>query len=383
MAKAKQFQELDFSAFPHNTVTRFEKTLCLSCVADTFTTLLGIAPRTALQEMKGYTPSVAELTSAAATRPYFEPVEPEAPCPYCGAPQKKHARLFTYRIEGGKATDGARRKLIANLDAAHFNITEEKSTQDEAFVDWLTRMARIDQSDEEWLRHITRVFLERKLPRENWEEIFRDIWTARRSMRLEEGWEVDNRRLFLCPSLYAEALVVQYLVSRSQHGGGLTLEGRLTLPELVLRLRHFGYLRTHNITAHNPGDVLEALMHHLAGDGGVKLYYIIDRRDFLEKLAAVKPAAPAPTKAPKQPVAKTQSAKPKPQSTKPASAKQRAVATKPSKTTPTAKAKPAAKKAVKQSRKKQSPKKQPLKKSAPKPQPKPAAKKTAPRKAKK
>lgn len=300
MAKAKGFEEIDIAAFPHNTVTRFAKTLCLSCVADTFTKLLGMAPRTALQEMKSYTPSAAELTSHSATRPYFEPAEPDARCPYCEAASTRHARLLAYRIEGGKATDGPRRKLIGSLPEGEFAVIEEKSTQDEAFVDWLTRMAQLDQADEEWLRKITQAYLERKLPKENWQEVLSGVWTARRSVRLEEGWEVDNRRLFLSTPLYAEAMVVQYLVSRSQHGGGLTIEGRLTLPELVLRLRHMGFLRAHGISAHSPGDVLEALMHLLAGDGGVKLYYVVDRRDFLEKLSAIKPAPPPAKKAVKK-----------------------------------------------------------------------------------
>jgi hypothetical protein len=33
--------------------------------------------------------------------------------------------------------------------------------------------------------------------------------------------------------------------------------------------------------------VLEKLIEHLTGDGAVKLYYIVDRRDFLEKVKTV------------------------------------------------------------------------------------------------
>ncbi len=48
---------------------------------------------------------------------------------------------------------------------------------------------------------------------------------------------------------YNESLLVQYLVSRSHEHGGRTLEGRLTLPELLRRMRKGGYLSAHGIEA--------------------------------------------------------------------------------------------------------------------------------------
>src|ERR1700730_9032930 len=72
------------------------------------------------------------------------------------------------------------------------------------------------------------------------------------------------RVCFLARSLYSEALLIQYLVSRSHAHGGLTLEGRLTLMELVRRLRYSGYLEQLGITEHDPGEVFEKLINHLA-----------------------------------------------------------------------------------------------------------------------
>ena len=159
----------------------------------------------------------------------------------------------------------------------------------------------------------------------------------RRSARLPEGWERDGERLFLAPKIYGEALLIQYLVSRSQAHGGMTLEGRLTLMDLIRRLRYSGYLDQIGITEHDPGEIFEKLIDHLAstsdwsrvsiptsrGSGRVigskkttkkagkksaksrksktaappepdqtivelvKLHYIIDRRDFLEKVKSV------------------------------------------------------------------------------------------------
>jgi hypothetical protein len=286
---------LDFEAFPHNTVTTFQRTLCLSCVADAFTKLLGMPAKKTLQEMKGYTPAIEELTGSALVRPYFTSTEDKPRCPYCDSSSRKHAVITTYRIEGGKATDAPRRKLIADLPTSQnqFLVLEGKSTHDEAFFTWLEKMACLDSEGEQWIRDVTKAFLERKMPKEDWDRVFSNIYMIRRSARLAEGWEVDARRLFLAPPLYWETVAIQYIVSRSHHGGGQTFEGRLTLQDLVNRLRHSGYLRHIGIATHNPGDVFEALMHHLAGgDGGVKMHYLVDRRDFLSKLKELKIAEP-------------------------------------------------------------------------------------------
>jgi hypothetical protein len=107
---------------------------------------------------------------------------------------------------------------------------------------------------------------------------------------LESGWEVDAGRLFLAPDLFDELLLVQYLVSRSHRAGGLTLEGRYTLPELFVRLRNAGYLRTVGVHAHTPSDAFEELLVYLSGgETSLKFYYIVDRREFLDRVEALKP----------------------------------------------------------------------------------------------
>jgi hypothetical protein len=89
--------------------------------------------------------------------------------------------------------------------------------------------------------------------------------------------------------LFDELLLAQYLVSRSHKAGGLTLEGRYTLAELFARLRNSGYLRAVGVHTHNPGDALEQLLNSLSGgETALKFYHIVDRRDFLEKVKAVR-----------------------------------------------------------------------------------------------
>jgi hypothetical protein len=80
---------------------------------------------------------------------------------------------------------------------------------------------------------------------------------------------------------------VQYLVSRSHEHGGRTLAGRLTLVDLIRRLRKGGYLAEHNISATDQFEILENLLDEIAGSGALKLYYIVDRREFLDKVKSV------------------------------------------------------------------------------------------------
>jgi hypothetical protein len=136
--------------------------------------------------------------------------------------------------------------------------------------------------------------------------------------------------MYLAPQLYSEAILIQYLVSRSHAHGGMTLEGRLTLMDLIRKLRYGGYLERIGVTELDPGEVFERLVDHLAATHDwsyqppakaakkaknstkkstkvkksnkpkasvpepdvvaaepVKLYYLVDRRNFLDRLKSV------------------------------------------------------------------------------------------------
>jgi hypothetical protein len=335
--KAKR--ELDLSEFPPGTITEYTTLVCLACIFDIFTKQLGLAPRTAFSEVKRHTPTIEELTSRGATRPYFDSEEKSPHCPYCGSAKRWLARLDTYCIEGGKTTDAPRRVLLKKLPKAdeQFLVLEKKSDSRAVFFQWLDTLGHsLELDDEGWMLDATRIYLERREPKTKWDEVFGELRAVRRSSRLSEGWERDSTRLFLAPSLYSEALLIQYLVSRSHAHGGMTLEGRLTLMELIRRLRYSGYLDQIGITEREPGEVFEKLIDHLAathewsyrtGSGSdrvlpgkkpkkitkkaakkssksrkgkivqpepeviitepVKLHYLVDRRDFLEKVKSV------------------------------------------------------------------------------------------------
>ncbi|HST51182.1 MAG TPA: hypothetical protein VLJ61_04155 [Pyrinomonadaceae bacterium] len=284
---------LDFAEFPAGTFTRHDVTLCLACIFRLFTNQLGLAPRTAYNEIRRYAPSVEELTSRNPQRPFFKPSEEKNPhCPYCEAPKRWHARVAVHRVEGGKASDAARRALLKKLPAKdeQFQIHEERKTARQVFFEWLERMGQeLDfEDDSAWMPLAARSYLERREPKTDWSEVFRGLRAVRRSHRLEDGWERDGARLFLAPATYNDVLLVQYLVSRSHRHGGRTFEGRLTLPELVRRMRYGGHLEARGITDRDQFDVLEQLVERLTGgDEPAKLHFIIDRRELLERVKDV------------------------------------------------------------------------------------------------
>jgi hypothetical protein len=273
-----------------------EKRICLACVLDIFTRHLGLSARTAYLEIKKYTPPLAELYAAAATRPWFINPPNQGICPYCGSPSKWHATLKVYRIESGKATDTLRRELIKSLPQSdnQFAVLKEKATQQHAFFEWLDKISTgLDLDDPAWLKQVSLHYLSRREPQNDWQVQFGQIRAIRRSRRLESGWELDHGRLFLAPYMFDELLLVQYLVSRSHRAGGLTLEGRYTLSELFTRLRNSGYLRATDITAQNPDEALEQLVTHLGGgEAGLKFYHVLDRRDFLARVKSLKLVRP-------------------------------------------------------------------------------------------
>ena len=139
MASSAKKRELDWSDFPPGTVNEYTTLLCLACIFDVFTRQIGLGPRTAATEIKRYAPSVEELTAAEASRPFFDSQERHPRCPYCNSAKRWHARLDTFRIEGGKATDAPRRALVKSLPKSEeqFQIIETKSTRRAVFFEWL------------------------------------------------------------------------------------------------------------------------------------------------------------------------------------------------------------------------------------------------------
>jgi len=281
---------IDFSVLPAELITREYRDVCLACVLDVMTRHLGLPLAKAQLEVRRYVPSLEELRTKDLSRPFFLRAGESDPCPYCGAVAKWHARLTIFRIESTKSTDAQRRVLLKSLPESAFVVLEEKATQQDAFYQWVERIsANLDLDDPRWLFDASRHYLARQEPKPDWDTLFVQVRSIRRSRRLETGHEIDQNRLFLAPFLFDELLLVQYLVSRAHRSGGLTLEGRYTLPELFTRLRKSGYLRAAGVEVRNPSDAFEQMLMHLGGgDTAQRFYYVVDRRDLLDRIKVLK-----------------------------------------------------------------------------------------------
>jgi hypothetical protein len=287
---SREAASLDLSDLPTELVTHEDRHVCLACVLNVMTRHLGFSARKAQMAVKAYVPSLEEVRSKAVSRPFFtQHGEGAVLCPYCGSAAKWQARLAIYRIENTKSTEVRRRALLKSLAKSSFATIEEKATQQEAFFQWIEKIsASLNLDDPLWLKDVSRYYLGRKEPKTDWAAHFPQVHSIRRSRRFETGWEIDQGRLFLAPLLFDELLLVQYLVSRAHLAGGVTLEGRYTLPELFARLRNSGYLRAAGVQAHHPSDALEQLLTYLGGgDTSLRFYYIVDRRDLLQKVKAL------------------------------------------------------------------------------------------------
>jgi hypothetical protein len=107
------------------------------------------------------------------------------------------------------------------------------------------------------------------------------------SRQIEESWRYENGWIYITPSLYGDILMVQHLLSRSHMHGGLTFEGRLTLQELMKRLRRIGYFEAKGINASDPFEAFEQAIAGIVDSGPAAVYYAVDRSDYLEKLKSV------------------------------------------------------------------------------------------------
>ena len=270
---------------------RYQRYVCLACIFDLFTKRLKMAPRTAYTAVRGHTPSIEELTGAEPTRPYFDSSDKFPHCPHCDASKAKLARFSVIRLDGSRATMAARKELFDSLPKAEgaVAVVEEKASRRDLLFQWLDDLGRrFDFDQPGWLIDAARAYLEKREPKTDWTVEFETIRQVRRSHRLAEGWEREGPRLYLSPTLYDEILLIQYLVSRSHRAGGYTFEGRLTLQELLRRLYNRGFLAQHGVTGEDPTEFLQNLVDALdPGSASLKVYYVIDRREFLDKTKAV------------------------------------------------------------------------------------------------
>ena len=282
--------DVDFDILPASAVHKSSLTICLKCAFDFFTKQLGLTPRTAYSELKKHVPEEADFSGAATARPHFFESEDLEQCPYCNGSKRGFARFYSYRVDAHASFERQRKKLWTALKKQpdRFTLFTADRTQMQIFSEWLERLkSRTDIEDEGWLLQIAFEQLRRTYPTQNWHEVLEGVARIQISHRIEGDWNSDGAVLHVSPAIYGDILLVQHLLSRSQQHGGRTLEGRLTLQELMGRLRRLGYLEVKQVEAREPQQAFEEAVSKLVASGPSAVYYAVDRSDYLEKLKSM------------------------------------------------------------------------------------------------
>ena len=283
--------EISFDDIPASAISLTKLTICLKCAFEFFTKQLNLSNRTAYVELKKHVPEEHDFTGASTARPHFFADEATTHCPYCKGPKRWFASFTAIRVDAHPSFEKQRKKLWASLrqDKEGYTLWTVQRTQMQIFSEWLERLKRnTNPQGDSWLLDAAMAQIKRSHPTVQWDEVLKEgLRRVQLSRQIETDWRYEKGWLYVSPVLYGDALIVQHLLSRSHMHGGITFEGRLTLQELVHRLRRGDYLQARGIEAADPYDAFEQVVAVMVASGPSGVYYAVDRREFLAKLRTV------------------------------------------------------------------------------------------------
>jgi hypothetical protein len=282
--------EISFDALPSSAVSVTTLVICLKCAFDFFTKQLKLAPRTAYSELKKHVPEETDFSGASTSRPHFFESQRDH-CPYCNAPKRWFARFKAFRVDGQTSLEKERKKLWAELKKKpeRFTLWHPARTRMQIFSEWLERLHKTTNLDDDaWLLPVALLYVRRTNPSHELEEaITGGVSRIQLSRQIEDSWRYENGWLYVSPALYGDVLLVQHLLSRSHLHGGRSFEGRLTLQELIRRLRRIGYFTARGVETEDPSELFELAFAKIVDSGPSGVYYAVDRGDYLEKLKSI------------------------------------------------------------------------------------------------
>lgn len=283
--------EISFDSIPDSAISISSLKICLRCTFDFFIKQLKTAPRTAYIELKKHVPEEADFTGAATARPHFIAGDDVAHCPYCNGSKRWFAAFKAIRIDAHPSFEKERKKLWTALkkEPERFTLWSPERTRMQIFSEWLERLKRgTDFDDDGWLLKVAIEQIKRAAPTADWgEALSGGVRRVQLSHRAENEWSYDKGWLYVSPSIYGDVLMVQHLLSRSHQHGGRTFEGRLTLQELIGRLRRMGYFEAKAIESRDPYEAFEQAIAAIVSSGPTAIYYAVDREDYLKQLKIV------------------------------------------------------------------------------------------------
>ncbi|HTG17995.1 MAG TPA: hypothetical protein VK747_22300 [Blastocatellia bacterium] len=283
--------EISFGSIPSSAVSETTLKICLKCAFDVITKQLKLTPRTAYSELKKHVPEESDFSGAATSRPHFLAGKDTDHCPFCNGTKRWFADFQARRIDSHPSFEKERKKLWTTLKKKpdRFTIWSLERSKMQIFSEWLERLNRsIDFEGDHWLLDVAISHIKRSSPSSDWDTTLAGgVRRVQLSREVEDGWRYENGWLYVSPGLYGDALMVQHLISRSHLHGGRTFEGRLTLRELMRRLRRIGYFEARGIDAGDPFEAFEQAIVKIVDSGPGAVYYAVDRKDYLEKLKSV------------------------------------------------------------------------------------------------
>jgi hypothetical protein len=290
-AAVRKKAEVSFDLIPRSLVFEVTLTLCLKCAFDFFTRQLKLSPRTAFSELKKHVPEESDFTGASTSRPHFFEGPGVDHCPYCNAAKRWFARFKATRIDQHPSIEKDRKKLWTALrkEPERFAVWTHPKTPSEIFSEWLDRLKRRSSlEDDEWLIPVAIEAVQRNHPSASLDSAIQaGVKRVQISRQLDDDWSFADGWLYVAPAAYGDILLTQYLISRSHLHGGRTFEGRLTLQELMSRLRRIGYFEARGIKFSDLYQTLEQSVDNLIASGPTAVYYAVDRGDYLRQLKTV------------------------------------------------------------------------------------------------
>jgi hypothetical protein len=282
--------EISFGSLPSSAVSETTLVICLKCAFDFFTRQLKLAPRTAYTELRKHVPEETDFSGASTARPHFFKDGIDH-CPYCNAPKRWFAQFRAVRVDAHPSFEKERKKLWAELkkNPDRFTLWHPTRTQMQIFSEWLERLHKSTNLDDEaWLLPVALLYVRRANPSHDLEEaIAGGVNRVQLSRQVDDSWRYENGWLYVSPLLYGDVLLVQHLLSRSHLHGGRSFEGRLTLQELMRRLRRIGYFSAKGIETDDPMEQFELAFARIVDSGPTGVYYAVDRAEYLDKLKSI------------------------------------------------------------------------------------------------
>jgi hypothetical protein len=283
--------EPSFRSIPVSAISETTLKICLKCAFELFTKQLNMPLRTSYIELKKHVPEETDFSGASTARPHFFEPEDGDRCPYCGGTKRWFAEFRAIRIDEHASFEKQRKKIWTALkkETDRYSLWKPDRTQMQIFSEWLERLNRkTDFEEDGWLLNVALEYIKRSAPSAELDQALAlGVRRVQLSRQVVGDWDYQNEWLFVSPRLYGDVLMVQHLISRSHLHGGRTFEGRLTLQELIGRLRRMGYFETRGIQTRDPYEAFEEAVVAIVASGPSAVYYAVDRSSYIERLKTV------------------------------------------------------------------------------------------------